>query len=173
MMTTKKPITGQLQTWINYLSSLDIDLQFRKGVLHTNADMLSRRMCETCAQCMTSHEDAKKEKPKTRLLASMATPDDEDKEMEEIRKDIENQRTDKFFMKNGEIYTTMGKKWITARKRMAIIKEIHQGLCHAGGEKTWQHMRETHDMKDMKRMIQETINNQNSDAENKRRSDTY
>jgi len=116
-------------------------------------------MCETCAQCMTSHEDAKKEKPKTRLLASMATPNDEDKEMEEIRKDIENQRTDKFIMKNGEIYTTMGKKWITARKRMTIIKEIPQGLCHAGGEKTWQHMRETHDMKDMKRMIQETINN--------------
>ena len=35
MLTTKKPITSQFQTWINYLSSLDINMQYRKGINRT------------------------------------------------------------------------------------------------------------------------------------------
>ena len=64
MMTTKKPITSQFQTWINYLSSLDMTLEYRKGVQHGNADMLSRPRCDLCVQCQLSHEDAKKGKLK-------------------------------------------------------------------------------------------------------------
>lgn len=59
MLTTKKPITAQFQTWINYLSSLDIDIQFRKGETHANADTLSRNTCGTCTQCLTEHENPK------------------------------------------------------------------------------------------------------------------
>ena len=55
MMTTKKQITSQFQTWINYLSSLDMVLEFRKGIQHSNADMLSRPKCEVCVQCQMSH----------------------------------------------------------------------------------------------------------------------
>jgi len=69
MMRTKKPITAQFQTWMNYLSGLDIQMEYRKGVLHTNADALSRSNCLTCSQCLTPHEDAKTEKNRTKLLA--------------------------------------------------------------------------------------------------------
>ena len=61
MLTTKKPITSQFQTCINYLSSLDIDLQDRKGELHENADKLSRNDIGTCSQCQTIHETPKTE----------------------------------------------------------------------------------------------------------------
>ena len=68
MLTTKKPITSQFQTWINYLSSLDINMQYRKGVNHTNADSLSRSKCENCSQCKMNHEEAQKGKLKTKIL---------------------------------------------------------------------------------------------------------
>ena len=71
MLTTKKPITSQFQTWINYLSSLDIDLQYRKGELHGNADGLSRNDCGTCSQCQTIHKKPKTGKLKTRILTLM------------------------------------------------------------------------------------------------------
>ena len=45
MVTTKKPITAQFQTWINYLSNLDIKMEYRKGTSHTNAKMLSSKTC--------------------------------------------------------------------------------------------------------------------------------
>ena len=68
MLTTKKPITSQFQTWINYLSSLDMEMNYRKGDQHKNADALSRKDCETCAQCLMEHEEAKKEKSKTKRI---------------------------------------------------------------------------------------------------------
>ena len=64
MLHTKKPITAQFQTWINYLSSLDIEMIYRKGELHGNADMLSRSTCDTCTQCQMQHEDAKSDRLK-------------------------------------------------------------------------------------------------------------
>jgi len=71
MMTTKKPITPQFQTWINFLSSLDMDIQYRKGIHHNNADFLSRINCENCVQCQMKHEDAKRGKLKTKILTLM------------------------------------------------------------------------------------------------------
>ena len=68
MMTTKKPITAQFQNWINFLSSLDMKLEYRKGGLHNNADALSRFNTVECKQCQMAHHDAKTEKLKTRLL---------------------------------------------------------------------------------------------------------
>ena len=50
------------------LSSLDVKIEFRKGKDHTNTDMLSRTNCGTCTECIIGHEEAKKEKPKTRRL---------------------------------------------------------------------------------------------------------
>ena len=83
MLNTKKPITSQFQTWINYLSSLDMKLEFRKGSLHTNADMLSRMNCDTCTQCLMQHEEAKKEKIKTRAL-DVVSEDETTKPLEDI-----------------------------------------------------------------------------------------
>ena len=46
-------------------------MEFRMGINHGNADMLSRSTCDTCTQCLTQHEDPKTEKMKTRQLATM------------------------------------------------------------------------------------------------------
>ena len=67
-MNTNKPITPQFQNWINYLSSLDIKMEFRQESKHSNADMFSRVNCDTCTQCLTNHEDAKIGKGKTPRL---------------------------------------------------------------------------------------------------------
>ena len=48
IMTTKKLITAQFQSWINFLSSLYMNLQYRKGEFHNNADALSRMNIEYC-----------------------------------------------------------------------------------------------------------------------------
>ena len=69
MMTTKKPITAQFQNWINFLSSLDMILEYRKGESHNNADALSRLNIEDSKQCQMVHQDAKTEKIKTKILA--------------------------------------------------------------------------------------------------------
>ena len=68
MLTTKKPITAQFQNWINFLSSLNIKLEYRKGDKHGNADALSRMNIEQCKQCNLNHKDAKTVKCQTRLL---------------------------------------------------------------------------------------------------------
>ena len=69
MIATKKPITAQFQTWINFLSSLDMNILYRKGSEHANADAMSRDKCGRCTQCLMEHEEPKVEKIKTRLLA--------------------------------------------------------------------------------------------------------
>jgi len=60
IMTTKNPITPQFQTWINFLSGLDMRIEYRKGEKHTNADAMSRNTCELCVECQTMRDDAKK-----------------------------------------------------------------------------------------------------------------
>ena len=53
------------------MSSLDIDLQYKKGELHGNADGLSRNDCGTCSQCQKIHEAPKTVRLKTRILTLM------------------------------------------------------------------------------------------------------
>ena len=71
MITTKKSITAQFQTWINFLSSLDINMEYQKGELHSNADAMSRQQCSTCVQCQMIHPETKSGKLKTRILTLM------------------------------------------------------------------------------------------------------
>jgi len=46
-------------------------LEYKTGELHCNADTLSKSQCDTCVQCQTIHEEPKKGRLKTRLLALM------------------------------------------------------------------------------------------------------
>ena len=59
MSTTKKPISPKFQTWMANLSEYNIDLKYRKGEEHGNADRLSRIREAMCSQCQTKHLDAK------------------------------------------------------------------------------------------------------------------
>ena len=46
--------SGQEARWLNFLEMFNLDIQHRRGTVHTNADALSRRPCEQdtpCHQC--------------------------------------------------------------------------------------------------------------------------
>ena len=140
MMTTKNPITPQFQTWINFLSGLDMTMEYRKGEKHSNADAMSRNSCEMCVQCQTMHEEAKKGKVKTRILAL----DNESKgfkwkkdndEIKQIRSDIRTGKTKKWLLKDDIVTTMDNKYWIPKGKRTEFVEEIHKMLCHAGSKK--------------------------------------
>ena len=76
MLSTSKPITLQFQNWMNYVSRLDMRIEFKKGKMRTNADMLSRSDCGTCTQCLMKHDEAKSEKIKTRRLNNAETQEE-------------------------------------------------------------------------------------------------
>lgn len=159
MMNTRKPITAQFQTWLNYLSSLDIDMRFRKGSQHGNADMLSRKDCGTCTQCLMEHEDAKKHKMKTRILTmspikTISYWQENDKDIEMIKKSADGGR---FIVKNGTVYTEDGKIWIPDNKKTEFITHIHKLLCHAGAEKTDKYIKNNFDMNTRGKTVKDTI----------------
>ena len=129
MLHTKKPITAQFQTWINYLSSLDIEMVYRKGELHGNADMLSRSKCDTCTQCQMQHEDAKSDRLKTRLLA--VTTRSQAKEAH--------------------------REWIPKEKRSELITQTHRLLCHAGAEKVYHYLKDKFDMEEERKTVKEVV----------------
>jgi transposase InsO family protein/predicted aspartyl protease len=129
MFHTKKPLTAQFQTWMNYLSSLDIEIEYRKGVLHGNADMLSRQNCDTCTQCQMEHEEAKKGKNKTRLLAVTT---------------------------RSQARAGM-KEWIPKEKRSDLIIQTHRLLCHAGAEKVYEYLRDKFDMEEEKKTVKDVV----------------
>ena len=45
LKTAKEPV-GQQARWLDFIAQFDIDLQYRKGSSHANADGLSRRPCD-------------------------------------------------------------------------------------------------------------------------------
>ena len=51
----KEPV-GQQARWLDFIEQFDLELQYRRGSSHSNADSLSRRPCdrpdERCKQCM-------------------------------------------------------------------------------------------------------------------------
>ena len=162
MTKTKKPITAQFQTWINYLSSLDIQMEYRKGSLHTNADMLSRSTCGTCAQCLMEHEEPKTGKLKTRKINAIDTTETNywQKDNEEIRKimeEIDQNRAWKFRVVNNVVETKEGKIWIPESRKREKIISTHELLSHAGAEKVMKYLEDKYDMKDMKETIKKTI----------------
>ena len=161
MMTTKKPITPQFQNWMNFLSSLDMKLEYRKGELHQNADALSRKDCMVCSQCLIQHEQAKTGKLKTRLLAinedTLSIPWQQDsKEIREIIKAIGEGKETRFKQHEGCIRTVNNKIWIPKEFRKDCILFFHKALCHAGVKKTYSFMEEEYDMEEFKK-IAETI----------------
>jgi len=160
MLKTKKPITAQFQTWINYLSSLDIQLEYRKGVNHSNADMLSRNKCDTCTQCLMAHEEAKTQKIKTRRINVLAITDIYKYQggvMEKIKMNIKTGKNKNLVIIDGIIKTNKGKVWIPESSREEMIMQIHTLLSHAGAEKVTKYIAEKYEMTNQKEIIKEVI----------------
>jgi len=59
LKTAKEPV-GQQARWLDFIEQFDIDLQYRRGTSHANADGLSRRPCDPpdqlCKQCRRPSE---------------------------------------------------------------------------------------------------------------------
>ena len=162
MMNTNKPITPQFQNWINYLSSLDIKMEFRQGSKHSNADMLSRVKCDTCTQCLTNHEDAKIGKGRTRRLNTIEEKEVclwqiDDEEIRSIKKDINLNENNLFKIENGIVRTQAGKIWIPETRRQEMIRKTHNMLSHAGVKKVLTYISTTYDMFKMSDMVNEVI----------------
>jgi len=162
MMTTKNPITPQFQTWINFLSSLDMKMEYRKGEKHSNADAMSRNSCELCNQCQTMHEEAKKGKIKTRILTLSEESDGfkwqkNNNEIKQIIEDISKGRTRKWALKNGIIINQDNKYWIPKAERANFIEEMHKLLCHAGCKKVYNYLRDDFNMENMREFIKEIV----------------
>jgi len=160
MINTKKPITPQFQTWINHLSSLDMKLEYRKGEFHNNADTLSRSKCETCVQCQTIHEEPKKGRLKTRILALML--EDNGASWQSNSEEIDNiilstDKTTEFEIHDGVVKTKRGKIWIPKDKTREFIEHTHKTLCHAGPKKVHEYIIQKFDMENLKQNINDLI----------------
>ena len=105
MINTKKPVTPQFQTWLNFLSSLDMKMEYRKGELHANADAMSRKDCQSCNQCQMIHEDPSRSKIKTKVLAIESSQNGlkwqkDSEEIEDIKIDIVSNKSDFILVDN-------------------------------------------------------------------------
>ena len=163
MITTKKPITAQFQTWINFLSSLDMNMEYRKGSEHSNADAMSRDKCGRCTQCLMEHEDAKVEKIKTRLLAMVSECpgkewQTENEEIRHIKEEVDLcKNNEQFKIADGILKTKDNKIWIPKDKRREFISEMHRKLCHAGVRKVTEYIKAGYEMEDQKNVINEEV----------------
>ena len=151
MLNTKKPLTPQFQTWITYLSSLDMEIQYRSGDRHQNADMLSRLVCDTCVQCQLQHEDAKRDKIKTKTLNVVNVTDEyhwqkNNADIDKLKQEIGKGLCVDFVQHGGVIKRPNGKTWIPRVNRYTFVKAIHELLAHAGCEKTQRYVESGYDM---------------------------
>lgn len=163
MLKTKKPITPQFQTWINHLSSLDIILEYRRGELHSNADALSRKNCETCVQCQTAHEEPKSGRLKTRILAMMLGNNglrwqEKSQEIERLKLEIEQGKDNNFYIDDNMIVMTVkGKIWIPEEKVKEFVEHTHKSLCHAGVKKVGDYISQKFDLKNKREIIEKLV----------------
>lgn len=162
MLNTKNPLTPQFQTWINFLSGLDITLEYRKGTNHNNADALSRNSYDQCTQCKTMHEDAKKGRIKTRILALSENKNEikwqqNNREIREIVNNWELTNDSKWIVKEGIVMDRSGKIWIPKDRREEFINDIHQMLCHAGHKKVFNYVKDDFDMEKLSEYTKNVI----------------
>jgi transposase InsO family protein len=108
------------------------------------------------------HEDAKKDKLKTRALAVLTESESKEwqKEVEElklIKSKILQNDTAKFKLVENIIVTKEGKTWIPEEKRNEFIIAMHKRLCHAGVKKVLNYIEIAYDMKELHKSVKEII----------------
>ena len=111
VINTKKPITPQFQTWINHLSSLDMKLEYRKGKMSIPYQEVNARR----VQYQTIHEELKKGRLKTRILAIMLRDNGSSlqynsTEIDKIKRDPDS--SIEYNIRDGVVYTKRDKIWI-------------------------------------------------------------
>ena len=161
MLTTRKPITAQFQNWINFLSSLNIKLEYRKGEKHGNADAISRMNTELCKQCQMEHIDAKRTKCQTRLLAMdqenlIPSLQADCQEIKEISKKIGTKECLEYNIVDG-LVQKKNKIYVPREKREEFIKLYHRILCHAGSQKVFKFLQDNYEMDQFEETVRNTV----------------
>ena len=161
MLTTRKPITAQFQNWINFLSSLNIKLEYRKGEKHGNADAISRMNTELCKQCQMEHIDAKRTKCQTRLLAMdqenlIPSLQADCQEIKEISKKIGTKECLEYNIVDG-LVQKKNKIYVPREKREEFIKLYHRILCHAGSQKVFKFLQDNYEMDQFEETVRNTF----------------
>ena len=139
-----------------------MSIEYRKGINHANADMLSRLTCETCVQCQMQHEDPKTGKIRTRILNTITEGSIErwqqgSKEIEQIHKNIVEGKEEQMRLVHGKIYTRSGKLWIPQDKCKEMIRETHRLLAHTGSEKVAKYLRNFCAMENLWAKVQDVV----------------
>ena len=167
MNTTKKAISPQFQTWMANLSEYNFILKYRKGEDHSNADGLSRIGGILCAQCQTTHMEAKEEKSrvryinvmqKTEVMTEIAREQGLDDAFKGARKFISDELNDfretfekSFLFKlrdklklNDDILVIEENAsdiiLVPERYQEKLISKIHEELCHVGVKKLYHYL---------------------------------
>ena len=115
-----------------------------------------------CCQCQIQHEESKKVKLKTKVLALLFESDifkwqHDNKEIEEIKRRISNYEIDEYTLTQGVVMTHDRKIWIPANNRCQFIQFIHSMFCHAGIEKVFNYIKDTYAMENLKEKVKEII----------------
>ena len=108
------------------------------------------------------HEESKKGKLKTKVLASLSESDvfkwqRDNREIEEIKRWINNYEIDEYTLTQGVVMTHDRKIWIPANNIFQFIQYIHSMLCHAGIEKVFNYIKGTYAMENFKEKVKEII----------------
>ena len=167
MNTTKKAISPQFQTWMANLSEYNFILKYRKGEDHSNADGLSRIGGILCAQCQTTHLEAKEEKSrvryinvmqKTEVMSEIAKEQERDDAFGGARKFINDEINDlREPFENSFLFKLKEKLKLTddilvieednkdiilvpERYREKLVSKIHEELCHVGCKKLFHYL---------------------------------
>ena len=87
LMNFKNP-EGQIARWIQRLQEYDIEIRYRKGSSHGNADALSRKPCsESCNYCTTAEKKYELINPTVRQVTASTTSKPDPWSDEQVRKD--------------------------------------------------------------------------------------
>ena len=163
--SSNKAISPQFQTWMDFLSSFNFKIEFRRGVEHGNADGMSRSSQQLCSQCQTKHHEAILEKPKIKFLNAINIKVNtekywkkeqmKDEDIRTIISQLENRvplekpsnfqkgklfgKIDRMKVEDSILYIESKNEYkIIVPKKIEdeTIRKVHEEMCHVGAEKT-------------------------------------
>jgi cupin superfamily acireductone dioxygenase involved in methionine salvage len=149
LMSLKDP-TGKLARWAMFLSQFDIEVEYRKGSLHTNADYLSRPVLMVVAATENENEI------EADISLKQVDPYEDEALMHylqykrhrdgEARKQINRINLLKVYDWNGNsIIMKKNDKWLIVprpEERMKLVDKFHAMSAHFGVDSTYNRIRE-------------------------------
>ena len=123
LMSWRNPSSSQYYAWISELSQYNFEIQHRPGILHINADVLSRLEHTTdCRQCEING-------PKVNFMQKSINA--------KLNQAVKDQ--------------TKHAKTISSSAGKLLVKKLHDQLCHIGSKKLIYHLENEFEWEGMKK----------------------